>query len=303
MFPWKSISARTTTLVLLIIVPSILLIIIEISSQYSPSSGIAFILVITGIFLFLSTEILAYIKQNDFMNIIYYSRTPFEYPEKTRLIEAAIEYQFSRKLFYVAAAISILTLFLLGTIPFYLRGQLSFQQTINLLLIIVFFLTIFSSATVILTTRFALQRSRKDFGFHLARAYYIVSFQKEDSVEKFKYLTLVLDTYNRFLENNLKLKIKDIMRIYSIMMSVTGEQKIKIRESIGKALEKDKLELARQLAELSSLPDKEEFLIKERSVLNQQFKDVLTILIPAAISIVGFTVSLLTQFRILVLPP
>ena len=64
------------------------------------------------------------------------------------------------------------------------------------------------------------------------------------------------------------------MAIYSIITPASAEQEI--RESIGKALEKDKLELARQLAELSSLPDKEEFLIKKRKILNQQFKDVLT---------------------------
>jgi hypothetical protein len=147
-------------------------------------------------------------------------------------------------------------------------------------------------ATVILGIRFALHEASKNFGFYLARAYYMVSLQQESSIGKFKYLTLAFDTYNIFLERNLKLKIKDIMRIYSIFISASIEQKIKIRESIGNALEKDELELAKQLPELSSLPDKEQFLIREPAILNQQFKDILTIIVPAIISIVGFIITI-----------
>ncbi|MDQ3837549.1 MAG: hypothetical protein M3270_11555 [Thermoproteota archaeon] len=131
----------------------------------------------------------------------------------------------------------------------------------------------------------------------------MVSSQKQDSVEKVRYLILTLDTYNKFLERNLKLKIKDIRRVYSLIISASLEQKIKIRDSIGKALEKDKLELARQLAEISSLPDEEEFLINERTLLNQRLNDILTVIIPALISVVGFIIAILTQARILESPP
>jgi hypothetical protein len=127
----------------------------------------------------------------------------------------------------------------------------------------------------------------------------MISSQNEDSVEKLRYLILALDAYNRFLERSLKLKIKDIMRVYSLIISASAEQKIKIRDSIEKAFEKDKLELTRQLAEISSLPDEEEFLINERTLLNQRLKDILTIIIPAIISIVGFIIAILTQARIL----
>lgn len=153
---------------------------------------------------------------------------------------------------------------------------------------------------LVLAIRFTVQRSRKDFDFHLTRPYLMVSSQNDDSVHKIRYLLLLLDTYNKFLERNLKVKIKDIMRIYSLIMSASAEQKIKIRESIGKALEKDKLELARQLAEISHLPDEEEFLRKEHTLLGQQLKDILTIIIPAIISIVGFIIAMITQTGILV---
>jgi len=125
--------------------------------------------------------------------------------------------------------------------------------------IITFVLLMFSVVSFILNIRFALQLRRKNFGLYLSRGYFAVSSQKEDVVGKLRYIKLTLDTYNRLLERNLNLKIKDTMRIYSLIMSASAEQRIKIRESIGKALEKDKLELARQLAEISRLPDEEDF--------------------------------------------
>jgi hypothetical protein len=214
-----------------------------------------------------------------------------EYFNKSGVVEAVKEYQFSRKLFGIAAAITIFLIFLNS----YFAGEIIGPQLYSLLSLLI----IFSGATVVLAIRFAGQYSRKDFDFYLTRAYCIVSFGEEDDVEKFKYLMLGLDSYNKFLERHLKLKIKDIMRIYSMFIYASAEQKIKLRESIGKALEKQKLELARQLSESFSLQDKEQFLVREPAILNQGFKDVLTIIVPAIISIVAFIITILTQFGIL----
>jgi len=219
-----------------------------------------------------------------------------DYLRKNEVVEAVKEYQFSRKLFGVTAAIMIFLLILGGGRVFiYLYGQLSYLQAQILGFTTLFVLIISSLATIILAIRFANHYARKDFSFYLAGAYYMVSFQEKNSIRKFKYLTLALDTYNNFLERNLKLKIKNIMRIYSIIMSASAEREIEIRESIRKALKKDELELARQLPKLLSLRDKEEFLIKESPILNQRFKEVLTVIIPAVISIVGFIIAMLTQ--------
>jgi hypothetical protein len=40
------------------------------------------------------------------------------------------------------------------------------------------------------------------------------------------------------------------------------------------------------------LQDKEQFLIKEPAILNQNFKDILVTIIPAIISIVGFIIAI-----------
>ena len=52
-------------------------------------------------------------------------------------------------------------------------------------------------------------------------------------------------------------------------MHVSPERKTMIRESIGKALEKDKLELAIKLAGILGLPDKELVLTKRPLLPNQ----------------------------------
>jgi hypothetical protein len=242
-----------------------------------------------------------------FLSFFYYiphhtKDKPKRYFEKSGFVETAKEYRFARKVFYVMAAITILNFLWYYTTGFLIRftnQQLSIQQFTILTTIFTYFLAAAAMPTVVLAIRFALHYIRKDFGFYLARAYFAVSSQKEDSVKKFKYLRLALDTYNKFLERNLKLKIKDIMRIYSKIMSASTDQKIKMRESIAKAFqEEDKLELARQLSEISSLLDEEEFLVKERTILSQQLKDILTIIIPAIISIVGFIIAMLSQVGI-----
>lgn len=149
--------------------------------------------------------------------------------------------------------------------------------------------------SITLTIKLAWQHSRNDFDFYLAKAYYIVGSLRQDDLGKFRSLVLLLDTYNKFLERNLKLKIKDIMRIHSRIMTANPEKRTMIGESIRRALEKDKLELARQLAEISSLPETEHFLTREPRLLNQRFKELLAVIIPAIISIPVSIIGLLTQ--------
>jgi hypothetical protein len=70
-------------------------------------------------------------------------------------------------------------------------------------------------------------------------------------------------------------------------MHVSPERKTMIRQSIGKALEKDKLELAIKLADLLGLPDKELVLTKRPLLPNQENKEIFTKIIPAFPKIVS----------------
>jgi hypothetical protein len=236
---------------------------------------------------------------NYFVYIPYYTiDKPEKYFKKIGFTEAAIEYQFSRKLFLIAIALSIsffvfVILIIFLEIAVYRIPPLpSSLESLKLphffiVFILLEFMLVSITAVAILGIRFTLQLARKDFNFYLAKVYFKVGSQQEDIVGKIRYLILTIDTYNKFLERNLKLKINNIKDIYSRIVSASTEEKIMIGESIGKALEKDKLELAGQLRELFSSPDKEEqqkFLTKESLILNQQFKELLTAIIPAVIT-------------------
>jgi hypothetical protein len=217
---------------------------------------------------------------------------PEAYFAKFGAMEAISKYRLLNRLFYVMALLSVLafTTIVIASMNLFYGFNIFF---------VVFFLSLLEGpALASITISLAIirySRLKKDFDFYLTRAYFTLASQKDDETEKLKYLNQSLDAYNVFLERKLNLKINNIMRIYSTIISASAEQKLKIRESVGKALEKDKMELARQLAELSSLPDEEEFLQKESSILNQRFKDILTVMIPAVISIVTFIIATITQ--------
>jgi hypothetical protein len=286
MFPRILFPSRVITLLWLIILPSILLILVSLAYGSEYRYDLVRALATDDLVRALATGFGVVYLAAFGVYIPYHAINYVKYFKKTGAVEAAKEYQFSKKLFYVAPAIVIFFFLLRQTgVSSYFYDQLPNEQDNIVFWTFTFFLTIFTLATVILAIRFGAQYAREDFSFYLARAYYMISLQS--GIGKFMYLTLALDTYNKFLKRNLKLKIKDITRIYSIFISASTEQKIKIRESIGNALEKDELELAKQLAELSSLQDKEQFLIRERAILNQNFKDILVTIIPAIISIVG----------------
>jgi hypothetical protein len=195
---------------------------------------------------------------NFFVYIPYYTKDkPERYFKKIGFAEAAIEYQFSKKLFLIAIALAIsffVFLILILTLGIAVLGTtevssspgeiLQHQLPFFIGLLLLECVLVSSTAVAILGIRLALQLARKDFNFYLARAYFKVGSQQEDIVGKIRYLILTIDTYNKFLERNMKLKINDIRDIYSRIVSASPEEKIMIGESIGKALEKDKLELA-----------------------------------------------------------
>jgi hypothetical protein len=282
----KLIRARTIDILLLIMIPLISGALVGKSfdneSEFWPR-----VLGIVGILVFIGAVFIDF-----FWYIPYHTRDkPERYFNKLGYENAVSGYQFSRKLFYVVFVIVFLSLVLMTILDNSYPGPIP---------PILLFLFEFPALTlIVLATRFAFQHLRKDFDFYWAKAYFNVSSTKQDNAEEFKYLILALDTYNKFLERSFKLRISDITRIYSKVMSASSEEKVMIRESIGKALEKDKLELARQLAELLNLEDKGQFLVKEQTILNQGFKDVLTTIIPAIIGIVGFIITTLSQFKII----
>jgi hypothetical protein len=215
---------------------------------------------------------------------------PEEYFKKFKDEDVVSEYQFVRKLVYPALVIS-LSLLIIQQFEFYpFHRNSDLYDEIGVIVVVAFFPVLASIPRLVLYFQ-------KDFDYYLAKAYFNIGSGKKDGLEKFRYLILMLNAYNEFLNKKLKLAI-DALQIQSLIIYAREERKETITRSIKDALEKtDKLELARQLADLPGLSNKEELLVKESSVLNPQFKEVLTTVIPVIISIVGAIVGIIGIFR------
>jgi hypothetical protein len=237
----------------------------------------------------------------------YYRHTVLEkYFKRFAAHEVITDYHFSKNFFLIEAPIMIVLLLALyqtvlrDWVIYYTleEGRIGYRfqhlaYIMNDTIIIVLFYNLII-ASITFAGKFALQRVTKEFDFYLAKAYFTVGSQKKDG--ELKYLVLSLDAYNRFLGKNLRLEI-DVTRIYLQIIHESPERKTMIRESIGKALEKDELELVTKLAETLALPDKESILRREPALLNQQNKEIFTIIIPSVISIVSSIIGGLTAFR------
>ena len=136
---------------------------------------------------------------------------------------------------------------------------------------LIVFSSILAYIAIAAILRITTQNLKREFRFYFAKACCKIISGKNDEVEKMKYLFLLLSSYNKYLQRNLKIEINDIKKIYSIILSKETNQQIEIIRSICASLEGDRLKLARYLSSLQKIPDSE-FYIKES--LFQQLKTV-----------------------------
>jgi hypothetical protein len=126
---------------------------------------------------------------------------------------------------------------------------------------LIVFSSILAYIAIAAILRITTQNLKREFRFYFAKACCKIISGKNDEVEKMKYLFLLLSSYNKYLQRNLKIEINDIKKIYSIILSKETNQQIEIIESICASLEGDRLKLARYLSSLQKIPDSE-FYIK-----------------------------------------
>lgn len=110
--------------------------------------------------------------------------------------------------------------------------------------------------------RIVTQKSKKEFRFYFAKACCIIISEKKDDFDKMKYLALLLSSYNKYLEKNLKMEINDMKKIYSVILWKDKEIKNQIIKKICESLDYDKFGLANCLFSIYNAPDSE-FYIKE----------------------------------------
>jgi hypothetical protein len=281
------VTSSLINIVILIILPVIISLLVFLGVRF-PEEGIPSIMAAFSLLGYVLFVVIRYIAMFDEPEKLFLNSE--EYFKKFKDEDVVSEYQFVRKLVYPAIAIS-LSVIIIQQFEFYpFHRDSDLNDKIAIIGVLAFFPLLASIPRLALYLQ-------KDFDYYLAKAYFNIGSGKKDELEKFRYLILMLNAFNKFLKKKLKLTIDDL-QIQSLIIYAREEGKKTITRSIKDALEKtDKLELVRQLADLPGLPNKEELLVKESSVLNPQFKEVLTTVIPVIISIIGASVGIIGLFR------
>jgi hypothetical protein len=102
---------------------------------------------------------------------------------------------------------------------------------------LIVFSSILAYIAIAAILRITTQNLKREFRFYFAKACCKIISGKNDEVEKMKYLFLLLSSYNKYLQRNLKIEINDIKKVYSIILSKETNQQIEIIESICASLE------------------------------------------------------------------
>ena len=83
---------------------------------------------------------------------------------------------------------------------------------------------------------------RKEFRLYFAKGRLTIASEKQDDIEKMKYLIWGLNSYNSYLRRHLKLEIQDPKRIYSKISNLSYLEKNKVINSLVNAFESSKLQ-------------------------------------------------------------
>lgn len=187
-----------------------------------------------------------------------------EYFRRRRYENVITEYNVIKDLLFIAVPIfvffTILNTVMLGFQSDFLQYIVTLMGGILLAGMILVPLTIIVIAGL---TRIFLQVMKKDFRWYFAKGCFMTASQKEDDVEKMKYIILGLNAYNSFLRRYLKLEIEDLKKIYSRISSEPRSEKTKIIDSFCKAFESDKLQPLSNLMALLKISEPDKLLAKQ----------------------------------------
>lgn len=223
--------------------------------------------------------------QGCYVIIIAYGLSPIirstKYTKNTGYEKIVSEFEFIKKISFIAMPILIISLTLILLFP----QVISYNYLSYALGVAIFA----SSAAVAIGTivRISSRVAKKEFRFYLARGYCILASRSDGDLDKMQYISLSLDSYNKYLLRKMNLGVKNINKINSLLVYSDPKKKDEIINSICECFSSDKLKLATYLAALYEVPHTEDFFIKQAFI--EKLKGIgafLVAAIPIVISIV-----------------
>jgi hypothetical protein len=236
-----------------------------------------------------------------FIIIIIYPFYPFifskdNYFKRRGFENVVIEYQHIKKIFHISLLPFIISLFFYITIIILsIKSALPFIANSDIIFILLSVI-VMGAGVLFKELCFFL---KKEFRYYFAKGCFRIATTEEDEGKKLTYLDLMLDSYNKYLERTIKIKIKDLDKIYQNIIFVYINRKNEcILSSIKKAIEGNKLDLFQYiLATFLKTSDIDQFLIKVSSkyLFIKKLKQVgsfFVVAIPIAISIITLYLSM-----------
>jgi uncharacterized short protein YbdD (DUF466 family) len=219
----------------------------------------------------------------------YSSNTYFK---KRGFQNAIIEYIYVKKILCVIIPIFII-LGIMGRywieLDLYTLGD-SFFNTFTLW-IIIYTIAINLSYPVIAGIIWIIIRSMKeDFRFYFAKACFASISERMEELKRARYLLMGMKSYDKYLQNNLKLHINDIKKVYSKILFDSAIDENEVIKSISAAFDshnRSKLKPAKYLSETLHIQEPDLFLIDKSLV--ERVKDLaifFATVIPVVIAII-----------------
>jgi hypothetical protein len=232
--------------------------------------------------------------------ILYHARlSPEKYFKNKGFEKTVYEFGFLQKILYGEIALFALCLAVLVIIPLVIPSMPvtahNYFESRGFIEDDIFFSSIFSVAGTI--AKIASLISRKEFRFYFARGCFMILSQEEEGHENVRYFIMGLNSYNKFLLQNMKVHIGDMKQIYSKFFCASVHEKREIIDSIAKAFEKGKSEPIKPLLQFVGDKKADEFLTREHfKAKTEHIVGILAPIIGVLLTMMEFWSRISTQF-------
>jgi hypothetical protein len=205
--------------------------------------------------------------------------------EKTEEIESSVnDLQYAPKFFY------ILIFVIMGITVFFFVNAIN-EKLFNLSLSSPALVSLSGAviALVIAVIAMGIHFVSQDFEFHVAKmSVHVVGKTDKNEDKRMRFLRIVLNSYNKFIEKKLRLEY-DTARVFSMILTATDKDK-KIKEIVGSFDGGDKFKPVTSLSDDKSEP----FFVRKRLWTNvNEVGTFLAVIIPALIAIAQVIPSIL----------